>query len=134
MEPYKAEDAELVLVMIGSAVGTARQVVDRLRDKGHRVGLVKIKMFRPFPREEFLKAVGSAKRIGVLDRNYSPGSGGIFWSEIATTLQDKPNIILQDYLVGVGGTDVTPQMIDELIDDLLRREKAGEPMWKEGAQ
>ena len=67
----------------------------------------------------------------MLDRNHSPGSGGIFWQEIATTLQGGPDVLLQDYLVGLGGGDVTPENINAIIDDLKNRETASEPQWKD---
>jgi pyruvate/2-oxoacid:ferredoxin oxidoreductase alpha subunit len=114
-------------------VRTLRRVVTDRRANGQRVGMIKAKMFRPFPREEFKRAIGSAKKIGVLDRNHSPGSGGIFWQEIATTLQDQPDLIVQDYLVGLGGGDVTPKIIEEILDDLTQRSAAAEPIWKEVA-
>ena len=61
----------------------------------------------------------------------SPGSGGIFWTEIATSLREKPGLLLQDYLVGLGGGDVTPAILDEILDDLNARTVASEPVWKE---
>jgi len=125
------DDATMILVATNTMASTLRNVVNERRARGERIGMIKLKQFRPFPREEFLKAVGSAKRIGVLDRNHSPGSGGIFWNEIAATLAQKPDLILQDYLVGLGGGDVTPAVIDDIVGDLTVREVAGEPMWKE---
>jgi pyruvate ferredoxin oxidoreductase alpha subunit len=107
--------------------------VKRRRQSGQKVGLVKAKLFRPFPRQDFVRAIGSAKRVGVLDRNHSPGSGGIFWTEIATGLREQPNVLLQDYLIGLGGGDVTPPFIEEVVDDLIARDKAVEPIWKEVA-
>jgi pyruvate/2-oxoacid:ferredoxin oxidoreductase alpha subunit len=78
-----------------------------------------------------VQAVGAAQRVAVLDRNHSPGSGGIFWTEVATSLREKPNLLLQDYLVGLGGGDVTPELIDEICDDLAARQRSDEPVWKE---
>ncbi|UCC28971.1 MAG: hypothetical protein JSU86_12295 [Phycisphaerales bacterium] len=127
------DDADTVLMACNTMVRTLRNVVTARRDKGERIGMINSKMFRPFPRQELLAAVSNAKRIGVLDRNHSPGSGGIFWQEVAATLQSRPDVIVQDYLVGLGGGDVTPEVIDEIIDDLNAREKAGEPVWKEVA-
>jgi pyruvate/2-oxoacid:ferredoxin oxidoreductase alpha subunit len=94
--------------------------------------MIRIKQFRPFPRVELLAAVGNAKRVGVLDRNHSPGSGGIFWNEVATTLRDGKAIV-QGYVVGLGGGDVTPTVIDEIVTEFSGRDKAGEPVWKEVA-
>ncbi len=127
------DDADMVLIACNTMARTLRNVVNTRRSKGERIGMIKSKMFRPFPREELLAAVSNAKRIGVLDRNHSPGSGGIFWQEVATTLQPCPDVIVQDYLVGLGGGDVTPRFIDEIIDDLASRDKAGKPVWKEVA-
>ncbi len=125
------DDADVVLVACNTMARTLQRVVTARREKGEKVGMIKAKLFRPFLRDEFQKAIGSAKRIGVLDRNHSPGSGGIFWQEIATTLQGRSDILLQDYLVGLGGGDVTPKVIEEILDDLVGRAEAEQPVWKE---
>lgn len=125
------EDADLVLVACNTMVRTLRRTVKRRRERGQKVGLVKLKMFRPFPRSQLLGALGSARRVGVLDRNHSPGSGGIFWTEIAATLRERPDILLQDYLIGLGGGDVTPELIDRVFDDLGARAAATEPVFQE---
>jgi pyruvate/2-oxoacid:ferredoxin oxidoreductase alpha subunit len=127
------EDADTVLVACNTMARTLRRVVKARRERGEKVGMIKLKMFRPFERELFLKAIGSAKRVGVLDRNHSPGSGGIFWNEIATTLRERPDVLLQDYLVGLGGGDVTPRFIDEIFEDLNTRKQATAPLFKEVA-
>ena len=125
------EDAEIVLVACNTMARTLRRVVEARRAKGEKVGMIKAKMFRPFPRQGMAQAIGSAKRVGVLDRNHSPGSGGIFWGEFCASLRERPDVLLQDYLVGLGGGDVTPALIDEIIDDLAARDHADEPVWKE---
>ncbi|MFH1746422.1 MAG: pyruvate ferredoxin oxidoreductase [Planctomycetota bacterium] len=127
------EDAETVLIACNTMARTLRRVVTARRAKGEKVGMIKAKMFRPFQREEYVQAIGSAKKVGVLDRNHSPGSGGIFWNEIATSLRTRPDVLLQNYLVGLGGGDVTPNFIDEIFDDLQARTQAEEPIWKEVA-
>lgn len=127
------EDAEVVLIACNTMAQTLRRVVNERRARGERVGMIKAKMFRPFPREEYRKAIGSAKKIGILDRNHSPGSGGIFWQEIATTFSGRSDLVVQDYLVGLGGGDVTPGIIEEILDDLTQRDTAVEPIWKEVA-
>jgi pyruvate/2-oxoacid:ferredoxin oxidoreductase alpha subunit len=129
----RTEDADMVLIACNTMARTLRNVVADRREKGERVGMIKSKLFRPFPRAELIAAVGKAKRVGVLDRNHSPGSGGIFWQEVATTLRQRTDVIVQDYLVGLGGGDVTPKIIDEIIDDLAGRDRAEEPIWKEVA-
>lgn len=127
------EDAENVFIACNTMARTLRRVVEERRKTGEKVGLIKAKMFRPFVRDAYVKAIGSAKKVGVLDRNHSPGSGGIFWQEIATSLRGRSDVLLQDYLVGLGGGDVTPDFIADIIDDLATRKEAGEPIWKEVA-
>lgn len=119
LESYRSEDAELILVTSGTITSTAREVVDRRRDAGERVGLVKVKMFRPFPTGSLRERLRTADRVAVLDRNVSPGHGGIFAEEIRSALYDVPpddRPTLFGYVLGLGGRDVTPQTIDEIID------------------
>ena len=126
------EDADCVLIASNTMAITLRNVIRERRARGERVGMIRIKQFRPFPRTELLQAIGKATKIGVLDRNHSPGSGGIFWNEVATTLRGR-NLLVQDYLVGIGGGDVTPKTIGGIADDLRARTSAVDPLWKEVA-
>ena len=119
LEAYRAEDAELLLVTSGTVTSTAREVVDQRREAGEKVGLVKVKMFRPFPTEMLRKVLRRAERVAVLDRNVSPGHGGIFAEEIRSALYDVPlddRPKLFGYVLGLGGRDVTPAVIDETIE------------------
>jgi pyruvate/2-oxoacid:ferredoxin oxidoreductase alpha subunit len=119
VECYRAEDAELLLVTSGTITSTAREVIDHRRALGESVGLVKVKMFRPFPTAAIRKALRGARRVAVLDRNVSPGRGGIFAEEIRAALYDVPpddRPWLHGYVLGLGGRDVTPATIDEIID------------------
>jgi len=127
----QTEDADSALVACNTMVRTLRRTVKTRRQQGDRVGLIKCKMFRPFPRAAMRAAIGSAKRVGVLDRNHSAGSGGIFWQEVALSLRNRPDVLVQDYLVGLGGGDVTPEIIGEIFDELAARETSDEPVWKE---
>ncbi len=119
IENYRTEDAELLLVTSGTITSTARHVVDERRERGEAVGLVKVKMFRPFPTGALREALAGADRVAVLDRNISPGHGGIFAEEIRSALYDVP---LEDrprlfgYVLGLGGRDVTPAVIDSIVD------------------
>ena len=126
------EDAETIVIASSTIAATLRRVVRARRLRGERIGMIRIKQFRPFPRRELLAAIGNAKRVGVLDRNHSPGSGGIFWNEVAATLHDR-DVLLQDYIVGLGGGDVTPKVLDNIINDLNARVIAAEPVWQEVA-
>ncbi len=131
LEAFETEDAETILIACNTMARTLRNVVIERRAKGEKIGMIRTKLFRPFPREELLAAIGTAKRVGVMDRNHSPGSGGIFWLEIAATLRERPDVLLQDYLVGLGGGDVTPDNINAIIDDLNHRTTSSDPEWKD---
>lgn len=131
--PFLSEDADTVFVACNTMAKTLHGVVSHRRESGERTGMVRCKMFRPFPRESLAAMLKNANRIGVLDRNHGPGSGGIFWQEVAASLHQVPNAIIQDYIVGIGGGDVTPAVLDSIIDDLKRRQVAVHPVWKEVA-
>ncbi len=130
IQTFFTEDAERVVVASGTVATTAREVVRRRRQDGEKIGLIKIMMFRPFPEAELRDACGTASRIAVLDRNYAAGVGGIFWQELRAALQGGGDRrLIQGYLTGVCGGDVTPELIDDAIADLDRRVKAGKPVW-----
>lgn len=119
IERYRMEDAELVLVAAGTMVSTARHVVDQRRAAGERVGLLKLKMFRPFPTDALRAALRGVSRVAVLDRNLSPGRGGIFAEEIRAALYDVPQDDrpkLYGYVLGLGGRDIRPDTIDGIIE------------------
>ncbi len=130
VESWRTEDADRILIASGTIATTLRDVVDAWRERGENVGMVRIKMFRPFPMEQIRELCSGAARVGVLDRNYAAGTGGIFWHEVRAGLQGGDAPFVQGYLTGVGGGDVVPAMIDEVITDLSDRTAAGEPVWK----
>ena len=128
--PIEVEDAETILVATGTIATTAREVVRRRRAAGEKVGLIKIKLFRPFPEEAIRRACRAARRVGVLDRNYAAGQGGIFWQDTRAAFQGRrDDLLIQDYLTGLCGGDVTPAMIEEVLRDLAGRDRAGSPVW-----
>jgi pyruvate/2-oxoacid:ferredoxin oxidoreductase alpha subunit len=130
IQTFFTNDAESVVVASGTIATTAREVVRRRRENGEKVGLIKIKMFRPWPEAAIRDACRTANRIAVLDRNYAAGMGGIFWQELRATLQNQSDgRLIQGYLAGVCGGDVTPEMIDEVISDLEGRSESGKPVW-----
>jgi len=110
-------------VTAGSIAGTAREAVDRLREEGIPAGLVRLRLFRPFPAGEVTARLRGARRIAVLDRNCSVGSGGIFAQEIRAALQaalDGPPPVLS-YLLGLGGINVSVERVIQVGRDALRR-------------
>jgi len=119
VEDYYCDDAEVILVVSGSISGTSRLVVDKLRKEGKKVGMVKIKMFRPFPKEEIRKILRNAEKIAVIDRNISFGHGGIFCQEVKSVLNQgktKGSPLVYGYIAGIGGVDITYQLIEKVID------------------
>ena len=130
LQTFETDDAELVLIASATIATTAREVVRRRRAAGEKIGLVKLKMFRPFPAAALREACQSASRIAVLDRNYAAGVGGIFWQDTRAAFQGhRDDVLIQNYLTGLCGGDVTPAIIDDVLADLTSRSDAGEPVW-----
>jgi pyruvate/2-oxoacid:ferredoxin oxidoreductase alpha subunit len=122
VERSGAADADVVLVTTGSITGTAREVVARRLEAGHRVGLAKVRLFRPFPFAAICEAVKGAARVAVIDRNISFGHGGIVASEIRSALCSMPAApVVFSFVAGLGGRDVTPEVIDDVLTYTLER-------------
>ncbi len=118
LDTYRAEDADLLLVTAGTIAGTARGVVDARRQRGERVGLAKIRLFRPFPFDHVRRLLGRAAKLAVVDRNLSFGHGGIMASEIRAAFCNQPSApVVFSYIAGLGGRDVTPDTLDAVLDD-----------------
>jgi pyruvate/2-oxoacid:ferredoxin oxidoreductase alpha subunit len=127
---YRTGDAEQIIIVSASISTTAREVIDKRRDRGEKVGMIRIKLFRPFPGEQLRELCANAKKIGVLDRNYAAGTGGIFCHDVRACLQGQHDQLVQGYLTGIGGGDVIPKTVHEVIEDLTQRSQAGEAVWK----
>ncbi len=130
IQTFATDDAEIVLVASGTMATTAREVVRQRRETGEKVGLVKIKMFRPFPEAALREACQSATHMAVLDRNYAAGTGGIFWQDTRAAFQGhRDDVLIQNYLTGLCGGDVTPAVIDDILADITSRSAVGDPVW-----
>ena len=130
VQTHATDDAESILIASGTMATTAREVVKKRRAAGEKIGFIKLKMYRPFPAEELRRACKTATRVAVLDRNYAAGAGGIFWQDTCVAFQGRrEDLVIQNYLTGLCGGDVTPNLIDEIIADLGSRSAAGEPVW-----
>ena len=134
IERDRTEDAETVLVTSGTVTSTARTVVEERRARGEKLGLLKVKMFRPFPTALLREALAGVRRVVVLDRNISPGHGGIFAEELRSALYDLPPArrpAVEGYIIGLGGRDVTPQVVAECLDRSAPAAAAGarEDLW-----
>jgi len=120
VEKVQTEDAETILLTIATTVGTCRWTVKKLRKQGYKVGLVKLKMFRPFPAEDLLEAIPEGPRIVVLDRNLSIGMGGIIQQELKSVFHSagRRNQIFSA-IAGLGGRDITPVQIEQVVNQSL---------------
>lgn len=108
-EEYRTEDADVIMLMIGSAAGTAKQAVDMLREEGHKVGVLKLRVFRPFPAKEIAEALKGCKAVAIMDRCESyNGNGGPLGSEVTAGLfRYKIMIEAVNYIYGLAGRDFT---------------------------
>ena len=131
IEPYRCEDADVVVVISGSAAGTCRFVVDAMRDQGFKAGMMKIKMFRPFPRSLIHDSLKDARKILVIERDISPGQGGIFCQELKWALCGAPSAArIYGFISGLGGADITPQLIEKAVRYTLETDRPSpEAMW-----
>ncbi|MCD3195335.1 pyruvate ferredoxin oxidoreductase [Clostridium botulinum C] len=119
-EEYRLDDAEVAMVIIGSSAGTAKKVVDDLREKGIKAGVLKIRLYRPFPAEEIAEALKNVKAIAVMDKAEAlSGNGGPVFNDIASALYGcAEGKILMSYIYGLGGRDVTVQWLEKVFKDL----------------
>jgi len=131
LENYRTEDADILIVGFGSMCGTAKVAVDEMREAGQAVGLLKLRLFRPFPVEAVREAVRGVPRLVVMERNFSPGVGGVLHQELKAALfgMDNPPKV-HGYLAGVGGMNVSPRMIRELVDKAMVDEPVSESVWQ----
>lgn len=122
LEQYKLGDAEIAVVCLGSTAGTAKAVIDELRDSGVKAGLLRIRTYRPFPAEAIAKALAKAKAVAVMDRSMSfGGRGGAVFPEVRHALYDsatRPYVV--NYIYGLGGRDTSPTQIKKIFDDLQK--------------
>lgn len=125
LEEYMTEDAETVLVTLGTITSTARDVVNELRSQGQRVGLVKLRFFRPFPVEELRSLSSRTGAIGFCDRAVSYGHGGPTYIEGKSALYGHSNIPILSFLTGLGGRDVTRDDIHIMFKILLAAARRG---------
>ncbi|HPP67453.1 MAG TPA: pyruvate ferredoxin oxidoreductase, partial [bacterium] len=126
-ETYRLEDAEYALVLIGSTAGTAKDVVDNLRAQGKKVGLMKIRVFRPFNYVRVRQALENIQTIGVMDRADGLNSlCGPVYSEICTSLYEaKKHPLLMNFIYGLGGREVSPEDIESVFEHLFKAKEQG---------
>ncbi len=126
-EEYKLDDAQIAIVCMNSTAGTTKVVVDELRNKGIKAGLLKIRVYRPFPAEEIAKAISNVKALAVLDRADSLNAcGGALFTDVTSGMfVNNVNIPTVNYIYGIGGRDTTAKDIEGVYNDLMEIVKCG---------
>lgn len=130
IEEYKTKDAEILLMVSGSMSSTAKEAVDILRERGERIGVCRIRLFRPFPKDKIREVAKGRKKIGVIDRNISFGSEGIFFQEVKSALcNERERPLVHGYIVGLGGRDVVVDDFMKIVDDIKRAKEVSDIRW-----
>ena len=126
-EEYKLDDAEIAIVCMNSTAGTTKYVVDNLRAKGIKAGLLKIRVYRPFPGEEVAKALSHLKAIAVLDKSDSLNAiGGALFEDVSSSMYvNNSHVPMCNYVYGIGGRDTTANDIESVYTDLIEIAKTG---------
>ena len=127
VEAYLTDDAEFAFVMLGSFATKAREAVDRLRDAGWKIGLVRPRLLRPFPEARLREILAGRKGAAVIDQNISLGKGGVLFAELASALyglQKKP--VLTSFIGGLGGRDISPEEFYEMAAVTRRAAETGQ--------
>ena len=130
IDAYQMDDAEYVFVMMGSFATRAHDAVDSLRNAGWKVGLARLRLFRPFPGEKIAQLLKGRRAVAVIDQNISMGMGGILHSEVATALscmKDAP-ALLASYIGGLGGRNISQQEFFEIINEIKQASDKAEPL------
>lgn len=124
-ESYKTEDADYILITLGSISGLVREIVDKLREQGEKVGLLRIRYMRPFPNEEIAEAVKNAKAAAVLEKDISFGNEGTVYTNVNSALQKAGiSIPTSDYIGGLGGRNISPGEIENIFEELKQEKSA----------
>ena len=127
-ESYHMEDAELAVVMIGSAAGTTKEAIDRLRARGVKAGLLKIRLYRPFPAEEIAEVLSHVKAVAVMDRaeGYTNHGGPLGADVMAALFRKRSSALGVNYIYGLGGRDVRVEDMEQVFDDLAQIADCGD--------
>jgi pyruvate ferredoxin oxidoreductase alpha subunit len=118
---YRTDDADTIVVALGSVLGTIKDVVDELRERGVRIGVLGVRCFRPFPREEIRKALGRAERIVVLEKAWAIGVGGIVGQNVRLALEGLP-VKVYDVIAGLGGRPIMKKSLRSVFGKALEGE------------
>ncbi|MDH4212145.1 MAG: pyruvate ferredoxin oxidoreductase [candidate division WOR-3 bacterium] len=127
VDEYKMDDAEVAILAMGSTGGTGKVTVDRLREQGKKAGLVRCRVYRPFPKDAMLKAISKVKVLGILDRADTMSTmGGHLYNECRSILYDSnARPLLKNYVYGLGGRDISIEDIEDIYMELYAIQKSG---------
>ena len=127
-EEYKMEDAEVAIVCMNSTAGTTKAVVNKLREQGQKVGLLKLRVFRPFPVDEVAEALSHLKAVAILDKADSlNAAGGALFEDVTSAMYvNKKQVPAVNYIYGIGGRDTRADEIEKVYNDLFEIVKTGE--------
>ncbi len=124
--PYRCEDADIILLTMGSMTGTARAAVDEMREEGEKVGLAKLTVFRPFPSDLLKEIAGDVHGLAVVDRNISPGFGGAVFAECAGAfINEKKSPLMKNFIVGLGGREIFKKNFREMYEKTKKAVETG---------
>ena len=124
-ESFKTDDADYILITLGSISGLVREIVDRLREQGEKVGLLRIRYMRPFPNDEIAAAVKNAKAVAVLEKDISFGNEGTVYTNVNSALQKAGiSIPTSDYIGGLGGKNISAEEIEGIFEELKQKKSA----------
>ncbi|MCW6157902.1 MAG: pyruvate ferredoxin oxidoreductase [Thermoplasmatales archaeon] len=118
-ENFMMEDADYALITLGAISSTAKYTIRKLRERGQKVGLIRLYFYRPFPGEEIVKAVKGLKGLGVVERNLSFGQRGPTFEDVATALYGRVDVPMRNYVVGLGGRDVRVKDYELMFENLV---------------
>ena len=126
-EKYKLDDAEIAIVCMNSTAGTTKAVVDKLREQGIKAGLLKVRMYRPFPAEEIAEVLSNQKAVAVLDKADSlNAAGGALFEDVTSAMYvNGKNVPMVNYVYGIGGRDTTEKQLESVYTDLAEIVKNG---------
>ncbi|MEM0024528.1 MAG: transketolase C-terminal domain-containing protein [Thermofilaceae archaeon] len=130
LEAYRCDDADVGIVLIGSWAGDAKEAVDRLRSRGVRAGVVRLRVTRPFPARELRETVEGMSAVAVVDRSLSPGLPSVLSAEVKSALFNaKRRPVVRSFIAGLGGRDVSPKDFERIAESSLKEEEPAEVAW-----
>lgn len=122
IERYMMDDADYAFIAMGSVCGTIRYAIDKLRNKGKKAGLIKVRCFRPFPNGGIIKSCENLKGVAVIDKDISLGNAGSLYTETKAALKES-KIKINNFIAGLGGRDITPEMLISCLDKIGSKEE-----------